>query len=124
MENIEKYYIENVFYIDKSKLSQRNAGFAACWKDNNHNRWENMSVFCSTNDEIIDIELWSIAIYLEIGRKFILDSYQTPITIFDDFTKAISTVCQSNHCISSDLRNMIFSKTLDLKSKDHSVNIY
>ena len=124
LEEVKKYRAGNVFWVDGSKLSQGNAGAAACWKDKNHNRWENKSVFLGKNKEIIDAKLWAIAIGLETVGKITLDSHQTPIRIFSDSTKALNTLCRSNpYTRTPYLRDLIFQKTLDLKSKGHSVTI-
>ena len=69
LEEAKKYRAEYVIWVDGSKLSQGNAGAAACWKDKNHNRWENKSIFLGKNKEIIDAELWAIAIGLETAGK-------------------------------------------------------
>lgn len=74
--------------------------------------------------EIINTELWAIAIGLETAEKIILDSHKTSITIFSDFTKALNTLCRSNSYTKTlYLRDLIFQKTLNLKSKSHSVTI-
>lgn len=121
LEEAKKYWTGKVVWVDGSKLSQGNVGATACWKS--QNRWENKSVFIGKNKEIIDAELWAIAIGLEIAGKITLDGRQTPIKIFSESAEALNILGRANPSASPYLRDTIFQKTSDLTSKGHSVAI-
>lgn len=98
--------------------------FHGGWNDKDYNGWKNRSVFLGQNKEIIDAELWAIALGLEIAGKITLNSNQTPTTIFSDSREALTTLCQlSSRTQTPYLRNLIFQKASDMESKGHSVTI-
>ncbi len=95
-----------------------------CWKDKEQDCWKNSSVFLGKNKEIIDAELWAIAIGLEMAEKVILRSHQTAVTIFSDSREALTTLCQlSSHTRTPYLRNLIYQKASGLERKGISVTI-
>lgn len=94
LEEAKKYRAGYVFWVDGSKLSRGNAGAAMCWKGKERDGWKNSSIFLGKNKEIIDAELWAIAIGLGTAEKVILYSHQTAITIFSDSREALTTLCQ------------------------------
>lgn len=88
------------------------------------NNWEHKSVFPEKNKEIIDAELWAIAIGLETAGKLILNSHPTPVTIFSDSREALTSLGQlSSRARNTYLRSLICQEASDLGSKGHSVTI-
>ena len=69
LEEAKQYHAGDIFWVDRSKLSQGNAGAAVCWKDKERDGWKNSSIFLGKNKEIIDAKLQAIAIGLEIGNR-------------------------------------------------------
>lgn len=74
------------------------------------------------NKEILDAELWAIAIALEAAKKETRGNLRAPITVFKDSREALTTTQQLSPRISSPyLRDLIYQRTLDLKNVGRSV---
>lgn len=83
-----------------------------------------MSVFLGKNKEILDAELWAVAIALEAAKTETRGNLRARITVFTDSREALTTIQQFSPCISSPyLRDLIYQRTLDLKKVGRSVTI-
>lgn len=96
-----------------------------CWKNKKYKSQKNSSVFLGKNKKSVNAELWAISNGLDIARKTTLNCHQTPITVFSDSRKALTTLCQlSSYTNTLYLKNLVNQKTSDQKSKGHSVVIW
>lgn len=76
-----------VLWIDGSKLDTGNVGAEIMWRDKslkNLNRWRKTSVFMGKRKEILDAELWAIAIALEAAKRERRCNPNVPIKVFID----------------------------------------
>lgn len=125
VEEAKKHRTGHVLWVDGSKLSQGNAAAAVCWKDKEQlDSWKNSSIFLGMNKEIIDVELWAIAIGLDIARKTTLQSPETAVTIFSDSREALNALGQlSVRNGTPYTRNLIYQNLSDLGRKGKSVTL-
>ena len=116
---MKKHCTRHVLWVDRAKLSQKNAAAAVFWKNKEQlDSWKNSSIFVGINREIIDAELWAIAIGLDIAEKIILKSLETTVTIFGDSRKALNTLGQLSVCTANlYFRKLICQKLSELKRK-------
>lgn len=76
-----------VLWIDGSELDTGNVGAAIMWRDKSLkslNRWRKSGVFMGKSEEILDAELWAIAIALEDAKRESRCNPNVPIKVFID----------------------------------------
>ena len=66
-----------VLWTDGSKLNTGNVGAAVTWKDIRLNKWRVTSLFLRKNKEVLDSELWAIAMALEAAKKETRSDFST-----------------------------------------------
>ena len=69
IEQAKKSQVGTVFWTGRSKLDTGNVRAAVTWRDKDLDRWKEMSVFLGKNKEILDAELWAIAMALEAAKR-------------------------------------------------------
>lgn len=117
IEQAKKYQVGTLFWTDGSKLDTGNVGAAITWRDKNRDEWKEMSVFLGKNKEILDADLWAIAMTLEAAKRETRGNFGAPITVFTDSREALTTIQQVSPRISSPfLRDLIYQRALDLKN--------
>lgn len=117
IEQAKKYQVGTFFWTDGSKLDTGNVGAAITWRDKNREEWKEMSVFLGKNKEILDAELWAIAMALEAAKRETRGNFRAPLTVFTDSREALTTIQQVSPRISSPfLRDLIYQRALDLKN--------
>ena len=113
-----------VLWTDGSRLDTGNVGAAVILRDKSLNKWRETSVFLGKNKEILDAELWAIAIALEAATRETGVNFGAPITVFTDSREALATIQQSFPRTGSPyLRGLIYQRALDLKNNGRSVPI-
>lgn len=113
-----------VVWTDGSKLDQGQTVAAICWEDKLTGQWKDKSMYLGKNKEILDAELWAISEALSIASTRTKIG-NTPITIFCDSQKALSTIAlpytsQGNRF----LRNLICQKTRELQDNGNHCSFH
>ena len=111
-----------VLWTDGSKLDTGNVGAAVTWKDIRLNKWRVTSLFLGKNKEVLDNELWAIAMALEAAKRETRSDFGTPITVFTDSREALAAIERpSARAASPYLRGLICQRALELRSNGQLV---
>ena len=93
---------------------------AICYQK--RNQWKQKSLFLGKNKEILDAELWAISEALDTAIRETSNANNTPITIFCDSQKALTTIRHPpSHKENRFLRVYIYYKPKKLQSNGHVV---